>query len=102
LIATLGKVAIFYIFDAQGWLVSTLLPGFALDPALLWQNTPPDAMALGQTEITSGGEPELGQQEYWYWLALAAVVVLLIEWYAYHRRQRAPGAFKAVGARGRT
>jgi Ca-activated chloride channel homolog len=63
--------------------------------------TPRASITLGQTEITSGGEPELGQQEYWYWLALAAVVVLLIEWYAYHRRQRAPGAFKAVGARGR-
>jgi Uma2 family endonuclease len=40
--------------DAQGWLVSTLLPGFALDPALLWQNTPPDAMALVELVAAMG------------------------------------------------
>ncbi len=55
---------------------------------------PRTSITLGQTEITPGGEPELGQQEYWYWLALAALVVLLVEWYVYHRRQRAPVVFK--------
>jgi hypothetical protein len=56
---------------------------------------PRASITLGQTEITPGGEPELGQQEYWYWLALAALIVLLVEWYLYHRRQRAPVVFKA-------
>jgi Uma2 family endonuclease len=32
--------------DAAGRLTSTLLPGFALDPALLWQEPLPDATAL--------------------------------------------------------
>jgi Uma2 family endonuclease len=32
--------------DAAGRLTSTLLPGFALDPALLWQDPLPDATAL--------------------------------------------------------
>jgi Uma2 family endonuclease len=32
--------------DAQGRLISPLLSGFALDTALLWQNPPPDAVAL--------------------------------------------------------
>lgn len=32
--------------DAQGRLTSPLLPGFVLDPTLLWQDAPPDAMAI--------------------------------------------------------
>ena len=32
--------------DAQGRLTSTLLPGFALDPHILWGETLPDGMAL--------------------------------------------------------
>ncbi len=32
--------------DVQGRMVSPLLPGFALDPMLLWQDAPPDAMAI--------------------------------------------------------
>jgi Uma2 family endonuclease len=32
--------------DAQGRLVSTLLPGFALEPALLWRDTPPQGAEL--------------------------------------------------------
>lgn len=60
---------------------------------------PRSSITLGQTEITPGGEPELGQQEYWYWLALAALIVLLVEWYLYHRRQRAPVVFKTARAK---
>jgi hypothetical protein len=32
----------------------------------------------------------LGQREYWPWAALLALLILLIEWYVYHRRLRAP------------
>jgi Uma2 family endonuclease len=32
--------------DAQGRAVSSLLPGFALDPALLWRDAAPDALAI--------------------------------------------------------
>jgi hypothetical protein len=58
--------------------------------------TPRPSLTLGQTEITAGQEEELGQQEYWTWLALAALAVLMFEWYAYHRRSRAPVAFKPL------
>lgn len=61
--------------------------------------TPNTTLTLGQTEIAAGQEEELGQQEYWTWLALAALAVLLLEWYAYHRRNRAPVAFKPLAGR---
>jgi Uma2 family endonuclease len=32
--------------DSQGRLISVCLPGFALDPALLWAETPPQGLAL--------------------------------------------------------
>ena len=32
--------------DSQGRLVSSVLPGFVLDPALLWQEMPPNGEAL--------------------------------------------------------
>jgi Uma2 family endonuclease len=40
--------------DAAGRLQSPLLPGFAFDPVLLWQDAPPDAMAL--VELVAGME----------------------------------------------
>jgi hypothetical protein len=57
---------------------------------------PRASLTLGQTEITPGGEEELGQQEFWPWLALAALAILMIEWYAYHRRLKAPPAFRPL------
>jgi hypothetical protein len=61
---------------------------------------PRASITLGQTEIVPGSEPELGQQEYWHWLALLALAVLVIEWAAYHRRMRAPAAFKPLAGKG--
>jgi hypothetical protein len=62
--------------------------------------TPRQTISLGAAEIAPSSEQELGQQEFWSWLALAALAILLIEWYAYHRRQHAPAAFRTLGARG--
>jgi hypothetical protein len=59
-----------------------------------------------QPEIRVGGEmllPEqgeaTGQRELWPWLALAALALLLIEWLAYFRRQRAPSRFTPIETR---
>jgi hypothetical protein len=59
-----------------------------------------------QPEIRVGGEAVLpeqgeatGQRELWPILALAALALLLIEWLAYFRRQRAPSRFTPIETR---
>jgi len=44
---------------------------------------------LGTTLLTEEQE-EIGQQEFWGLFALLAVLVLLIEWFTYHQRMKAP------------
>lgn len=62
--------------------------------------TPQPSITLGGTVVTQAAEEEIGQREYWSYLALLAVIVLLIEWYAYFRRLRAPTVFSPLrGAR---
>jgi Ca-activated chloride channel homolog len=56
-------------------------------------------LRLEGTTITIAGEPELGQREYWPLAALLALLVLLIEWYVYHRRLRLPTVLRPTAAR---
>ena len=51
---------------------------------------PQPALQIGQTTITPGEHEEVGQLEFWPLVALIALIILLIEWYIYQRRQRAP------------
>lgn len=55
--------------------------------------TPQASLTLGDTVVGQAVEEEIGQREFWPLLAALALVVLLIEWYAYQRRQRAPVKF---------
>lgn len=57
---------------------------------------PQGAITLGDTVVAETAEEEIGQREFWPLLALAALIILLIEWYAYHRRLRAPTVFKPL------
>ncbi len=57
---------------------------------------PQISVQLGGQTISQAAEEELGQQEYWSWLALAALLMLLIEWYAYHRRNTLDRAFPTL------
>lgn len=41
---------------------------------------------FGTTTLTTAGQEERGQREFWPWLALAALAVLMLEWLIYHRR----------------
>ena len=59
----------------------------------------PDGIMLGNTQVTSAVEAEIGQREYWTLLALLGLLFLLIEWYAYHRRLRAPTVFRPLTRR---
>ena len=47
----------------------------------------------------SGEEEEIGQYEFWGWLGLLALVILLVEWIVYWRRTRAPIAFRPLDLR---
>jgi hypothetical protein len=49
-------------------------------------------LALEETE-------ELGQREFWPVVALLALAVLLLEWYAYHRRMQVPSVFGGLRRR---
>ncbi len=58
--------------------------------------TPRTSLTLGQIEITGGEEEEIGQYEFWGWLALIALLLLLVEWYVYWQRTRAPIRFRSL------
>jgi len=56
-----------------------------------------DIRPLPEAELRLGGglaaadaDEQLGTQEFWMWLALAALLLLAIEWYVYHRRLQVP------------
>jgi Ca-activated chloride channel homolog len=51
---------------------------------------PRTEITLGEVTVSEAQEQEVGQREFWPWLALAALLFLLLEWYAYHRRLRPP------------
>jgi Ca-activated chloride channel family protein len=45
---------------------------------------------IGGGAVTAAAQQEIGQQEFWPWIALVALVVLVFEWFVYHRRLQAP------------
>ena len=47
-------------------------------------------LRLGGALTAADADEKLGTQEFWMWLALAALLLLAIEWYVYHRRLQAP------------
>lgn len=60
---------------------------------------PQQTISLGGTQVTQAVEAEIGQREYWTILALLALLFLLIEWFAYHRRLHAPTIFRPLTRR---
>jgi Ca-activated chloride channel homolog len=48
---------------------------------------PRQAIQVGQEKIASATSGQIGQRELWPWLAALALLILLIEWQVYHRRQ---------------
>jgi hypothetical protein len=49
---------------------------------------PAETIRVGQSSITSAQADETGWQEWWPWLAVVALLILLIEWWVYHGRKR--------------
>ena len=46
---------------------------------------PVDQLQFGLMEVDSVGEENVGQRELWPLLAAVAIVILIIEWWFYHR-----------------
>jgi Ca-activated chloride channel family protein len=51
---------------------------------------PRDTIQIGQTEITNTVSEKIGQYELWPWLGMLAIIILMIEWQVYHRKQLIP------------
>ncbi|MDE2635136.1 MAG: VWA domain-containing protein [Chloroflexota bacterium] len=51
---------------------------------------PESDLQLGGGLMAAEADEQLGTQEFWMWLALAALLLLAIEWYVYHRRLQVP------------
>jgi hypothetical protein len=51
---------------------------------------PAPAIRLGQTTLETAEKEDVGQRELWPWLAALAFIVLLVEWWVYHRGTRLP------------
>ena len=48
---------------------------------------PRDVVQVGQVAVTPTASQQVGQRELWPWLAALALIVLMIEWQVFHRRQ---------------
>lgn len=60
--------------------------------------TPQSTITLGQTTITPGEREDVGQLEFWPLVALLALLILLVEWYVYQQRRRAPRQTRPVSS----
>lgn len=60
---------------------------------------PAAQLQIGRTQVEPAEEDQLGQREFWPWLAAAALLVLIVEWIIYHRRQTVSGWFDRFARR---
>lgn len=52
---------------------------------------PADTIVIGEAPIQEGvPDDNYGQREFWYWLAILALAVLIVEWWVYHRGSALP------------
>ncbi len=51
---------------------------------------PAESLQIGQTQVETEDEGDVGQRELWPWLLAIAVVVLIVEWWVHHRGTRWP------------
>jgi Ca-activated chloride channel family protein len=51
---------------------------------------PADALQIGQVAAETTPEGDVGQREWWPWLLLIAVLILMVEWWVQHRGPKLP------------
>jgi hypothetical protein len=52
---------------------------------------PKDSITIGQTGVAGAADrDQFGQREVWQWLAVAAMIMLIAEWWVYHRGSTLP------------
>ncbi len=57
---------------------------------------PQPTISLSGNTITAATRDEVGQQEFWPWVALLALAVLVIEWFVYQQRMQARTLFQPI------
>lgn len=48
---------------------------------------PQETLQIGRTEVKPAGEEKVSLREFWPWMVALALLLLLIEWQAYHRKR---------------
>jgi hypothetical protein len=56
--------------------------------------SPQSTISLSGNTIAAATRDEVGQQEFWPWAALLALLILMIEWLVYQRRMQARTVFR--------
>ena len=51
---------------------------------------PLEKLTIGRAQVAAAAREQTGQREFWQYLALAALGVLLVEWWVYHRGSAVP------------
>ncbi len=54
------------------------------------QISPATTISIGNVAATAAQTKEIGQREYWPWIALLGLVILVVEWWVYQRGTRLP------------
>jgi len=51
---------------------------------------PADTLTIGRSQVSASVRNQVGQREFWPYVAAAALAILLVEWWVYHRGSSLP------------
>ncbi len=82
-----GLLGVYTLYSGQ-----TVLGYFAVNLFDPFESNirPQPSIRIGRSDVTASAAQEQGQLEIWPWLAAAAFVILLGEWWVYHRGMTVP------------
>ena len=60
--------------------------------------SPRETVQVGQSAVTANVSDQIGLRELWRWLALVALIILVIEWQVYHRKRLPASLTRIVGS----
>lgn len=78
---------VYVVSDNQGVVGQFAVNVFLADESSI---APVEQIVIGQDPLAAAEADALGQREFWPWLAAAAVALLVLEWWAFHRRGTMP------------